>query len=260
MQFGFRKCWSWAVLFLLLPGWANAFDFVLSEAEFLTWPPYCQARFSSLEPGQRQAFSRDFPKAITEQERARIGPITFDRVHHWCAGMIWLNRARAESDQRLHDFKLSEAANEANFTLVGLPADSPILSLVLVTVGVVCQEQHNDECASTNFNAAINARPADPAPYSALALLHRKHKDLNLARDILLRGDKATEGQSPEIKYNLGLILLEMGDIDGALEQAHLAYAGGYPLPGLKNKLKRLGRWADTTEQQTPSQQVEKSP
>ncbi len=260
MQFGFRKYLSCAALFLLFPGWASAFDFALSESEFLTWPPYCQSSYSTTPPGQYQAFSRDFPKAIVEQERARIGLMTFGRMHHWCAGMILLNRARAESDQRLREFELSEAAREADFTLVGLSADSPILSLVLVTVGVVCQEQHNDECASTNFNAAINARPADPAPYSALALLHRKHKDLILARDILLRGDKATEGQSPEIKYNLGIILLEMDDINGALEQAHLAYAGGYPLPGLKNKLKRLGRWADATEQQTTSQQLEKSP
>ena len=52
-----------------------------------------------------------------------------------------------------------------------------------------------------------------------------------------------TEGKSAEIHYNLGLIYLELGDADRALEQAHAAYALGYPLPGLRNRLQRMGKW-----------------
>lgn len=248
MDFINRGRWRWAAIFLIVPGWAGAFDFILSEEEFLAWPAYCQSRYSSLEPGQRQAFSRDFPKAVIEQERARIGQATFDRVHHWCAGMVWLSRARLETNPALRDFKLNEAMREVKFTLEGLPEDSPVMPALLVTLGSVCQEQRNDSCALEKFSAAIAARPSDPLPYSALALLHRKRKEMDLARDILMRGDKASQGQSAELKYNLGLVLLEMGDVNGALEQAHLAYAGGYPLPGLKNKLKRLGRWVEPGE------------
>lgn len=258
MRYGVRLRWRWAALIVLVaPGWAGAFDFVLSETEFLAWPAYCQARYSGLEPGQRAVFSRDFPKSVIEQESARIGQATYVHVHHWCAGMVWLSRTRSETDQRLRDFNLGEAIKETKYTFERLPADSPVMPSILVTLGLICQEQKNDPCAISNFNNAIAAHPADPTPYSALAVLYRKRKEMDLARDILLRGDKATEGQSGELKYNLGLILLEMGDVSGALEQAHIAYAAGYPLPGLKNKLKRLGRWVDAGEKQTAPKPAE---
>lgn len=257
MRYEVQRRWRWAAMVLVAPGWAGAFDFVLSETEFLAWPAYCQARYSSLEPGQRQVFSRDFPWSVMEQERTRIGPATYNHVHHWCAGMVWLSRARSETDQKLRDSKLNSAIKETKYTLERLPADSPVMPSILVTMGLICQEQKNDPCAISNFNNAIAARSTDPTPYSALAVLYRKRKEMDLARDILLRGDKATEGQSGELKYNLGLILLEIGDVNGALEQAHIAYAAGYPLPGLKNKLKRLGRWVDTVEKQTTPKPAE---
>ncbi|HNP37825.1 MAG TPA: hypothetical protein PKK10_18435 [Woeseiaceae bacterium] len=45
-----------------------------------------------------------------------------------------------------------------------------------------------------------------------------------------------------EVHYNLGLLYLDMGRIDDAGEQAELAYAQGYPLPGLRMKLARLSK------------------
>ena len=49
--------------------------------------------------------------------------------------------------------------------------------------------------------------------------------------------------RSAEINYNAGLFFLETNDIERAVELATLAYELGYPLPGLKNKLVRLGAW-----------------
>jgi len=61
-----------------------------------------------------------------------------------------------------------------------------------------------------------------------------------------LRGDKMVEGRSAEIQYNLGLVLLELGDIEEAQIAARKAYELGYPLPGLRNKLKRMGHSIDS--------------
>ena len=46
------------------------------------------------------------------------------------------------------------------------------------------------------------------------------------------------DSSNAEIHYNLGLVLFEMGDYGEAREHARRAYALGYPLPGLRNKLK----------------------
>lgn len=43
--------------------------------------------------------------------------------------------------------------------------------------------------------------------------------------------------QSPEINYDAGLLFVELGDIERAKALAKIAYEGGYPLPGLRNKI-----------------------
>ena len=47
--------------------------------------------------------------------------------------------------------------------------------------------------------------------------------------------------ESAEIHYNYGLALVEIGDLEMAKQHARKAYSLGYPLPGLKNKLARVG-------------------
>ena len=47
--------------------------------------------------------------------------------------------------------------------------------------------------------------------------------------------------RAPELYYNLGLALLEVGKPREASEAARVAYEGGYPLQGLDRKLKKLG-------------------
>jgi Tfp pilus assembly protein PilF len=46
-----------------------------------------------------------------------------------------------------------------------------------------------------------------------------------------------------EAHYNLGLALLEQGKFAKARGHAQKAYALGYPLPGLKNRLEKNGHW-----------------
>ncbi|MDD2667238.1 MULTISPECIES: hypothetical protein [Zoogloea] len=51
--------------------------------------------------------------------------------------------------------------------------------------------------------------------------------------------------ESPNFFYNLGLAYFSAGHYDRALTSAHKAYALGFPLPGLRDKLKRAGKWKD---------------
>jgi hypothetical protein len=46
-----------------------------------------------------------------------------------------------------------------------------------------------------------------------------------------------------EAHYNLGLELLETGQLAEANRHAQVAYRGGYPFPGLRGRLQRLGAW-----------------
>ncbi len=48
---------------------------------------------------------------------------------------------------------------------------------------------------------------------------------------------------SPNVAYNFGLLHFERKDYDKALQYAKKAYAKGFPLDGLRNKLIRVGKW-----------------
>lgn len=53
------------------------------------------------------------------------------------------------------------------------------------------------------------------------------------------------DSSNANVHYNLGLAYIDLKQYDKALESAHLAYANGFPLPGLRDKLRRLGKWRD---------------
>lgn len=50
---------------------------------------------------------------------------------------------------------------------------------------------------------------------------------------------------NPNILYNLGLAYFDLKNFDKSLDLAHRAYSLGFPLPGLRDKLRRAGKWRD---------------
>ena len=63
--------------------------------------------------------------------------------------------------------------------------------------------------------------------------------------DALLLYDSALkrEPHNAEVYYNLGLLYVDLDDFEQARASAEKAYGLGYPLPGLRRKLERLGEW-----------------
>ena len=51
------------------------------------------------------------------------------------------------------------------------------------------------------------------------------------------------EPENPTINYNLGLLYLKQKDYEQAKTYAKKAYELEFPLPGLKNQLKQVGKW-----------------
>lgn len=97
------------------------------------------------------------------------------------------------------------------------------------------------------FNRAERFAPDDGAVYGAhasyLFSLGKKDKAFELFRQAA-----ALEPDNPTINYNLGLAYFNKHDYAHARQYAKKAYAGGFPLPGLKNKLSALGEWDDATD------------
>lgn len=66
---------------------------------------------------------------------------------------------------------------------------------------------------------------------------------------------RGIDSQNANVNYNLGLAYMDLKQYDKALESAHRAYGAGFPLPGLRNKLKRAGKWRES-----PAAQDDASP
>ena len=63
-----------------------------------------------------------------------------------------------------------------------------------------------------------------------------------------LEAARSLDSGNPNVHYNLGLAYLDLRQYDKALESAHRAYAAGFPLAGLRNRLKRAGQWHDSVD------------
>jgi tetratricopeptide (TPR) repeat protein len=64
---------------------------------------------------------------------------------------------------------------------------------------------------------------------------------------------ESKDENSQIINYNLGLIYFEVKNYEKSLHYAHLVYSQGFPLPGLRNKLTRAGKWKDAPPTVPPS-------
>ncbi|HWR81594.1 MAG TPA: hypothetical protein VN303_15505 [Pseudomonas sp.] len=94
------------------------------------------------------------------------------------------------------------------------------------------------------FDRAERFRPDD----GTVKMLHgiyliRKGK-AQAAADKLEQAS-ALAGDNANITYNLGLAYFDLKQYDKSLASAHAAYALGFPLPGLRDKLKRAGKWSE---------------
>jgi tetratricopeptide (TPR) repeat protein len=91
---------------------------------------------------------------------------------------------------------------------------------------------------------AINFSPEDATSLSLFGFFLKKQNRLTEAKKYY---EKALHVQpdNSKIAYSYGLLLFELKEYDNALEYAKRAYLNKKAPPGLRNKLKSLGRWRD---------------
>lgn len=218
-----------------------AYNFKPSEAEWAAWPGYCKAKYIWTNIGKQSEFVNRVSAADkTELEQWEQAGVY--GAHHFCAGTSWLQRARLQSDLGRRSFELREAMSETLFTLQSTDPHSYRFPDLVTQLASIMYEKGELDAALKLLQDNLRNHPENVALYSAIAIIHWKRGALEDAKAILLRGDEALDSDSAEINYNLGLVLLKLGELDEAERRAQLAYELGYPLPGLRTKLKRLGR------------------
>ena len=233
------KAWIFAILTLSFAR-VEAYSFVPTDAEWQSWPGYCQAKYAWTNIGKGSKFANVVGQA-QKSELVQWEASGIKGVHHYCAAMLYLKRAGLEQDPVRRRYILRDAHGETQFSLSRSSNRSPFFAHLAIQMAAIMQEQDEHDAALQMLSDAIVAQPHNGVLYSAMAVMQRKLGRLDDAKQTLLQGNQALDGKSAEINYNLGLISLELGEVDDAVKYAESAYELGFPLPGLRMKLAKLG-------------------
>jgi Tfp pilus assembly protein PilF len=90
------------------------------------------------------------------------------------------------------------------------------------------------------FERAFAFRPKDPRLFQLYGTYLHRAKRLDQARAAYRHAEELGL-ESPELYYNRGLLEFQSDNLQEAAAYAAKAYAGGYPLPGLRDKLVKAG-------------------
>ncbi len=94
------------------------------------------------------------------------------------------------------------------------------------------------------FNRAIDFVPTDPIPYLLYGNYLAKNSREQEALEKYQQAEKI-DPQNSNVLYNMGLLFFNMKQYDQSLIYAKKAYAAGFPLPGLRQKLESAGQWKE---------------
>lgn len=230
------------ITMLFCPQARAAWDFVPTQFEWQMWPEYCRVQYTLFgDPLPFEDYSS--AKVGVQSWRATIGAQTFNGLHHYCASIHFLARARSATDPRSRSFLLARAWSDAEYSYSRADPQSPVFPAMSVTAARIKLELGKNDDAVDILKRSIESQPKGLEAYMMLAVIYRKEAKLGEALAVMNQADTASGGNSPEIQYNLGLINMELGNLDAAVLNARNAYDKGYPLPGLKQKLMAKGIW-----------------
>ena len=101
-------------------------------------------------------------------------------------------------------------------------------------------ESHEYFTADCYFERALAFRPKDARLYMLYVTYLHRAKRYDQALAMYARAEELGL-DTPELYYNRGLLEFQRDNLDQAATYAAKAYAGGYPLPALRDKLVKAG-------------------
>ena len=149
--------------------------------------------------------------------------------------------------------------DDISYTLVRFPNHYPALQAI---VKLSLREKdvrplsahYSVECF---FDRAMRFRPGD----GVVRMLYANYllKIKGRAEEALEQYQEAVKMQpeNANINYNIGLLYLKKKNYEQSVAHAKKAYRLGFPLPGLRNKLKRAGKWDGTLDESADEEKDE---
>jgi tetratricopeptide (TPR) repeat protein len=216
------------LLFGLRPGVASSADLAPLERDEMI------VTCGAAPPGHRIKGKRDY-----RQRNADIQNQRDFLAHEWAH--IWPARARVNSGENL-DF---EVMDNLDFVLSKVPNNEQALRLLIEWDLLGGRHHQADYKAPACYLIwAAQFAPDDPVVWNYGGYyFHRKGDEARAMR--WWQQALVVDPSNAEVHNTLGLIAFKNGDYSEARSHAWAAYAAGYPLPTLRDKLKAAGQWRE---------------
>lgn len=215
----------------------------ISEAEWITWPEFCQAGYLASEWSAGSTFKSKMSdskvRSIRDNHNVSVG---IPGVHHFCVGMVYINRAKVANSAQKRGELLRNSINEIEYSFSRMNPVAPRFSLVTAYYGKALYLSGKRQLAFDMWTRGITAKPESRESYLMMAEALLKERKPKEALDILLRYDSSKTADAADAEAFLAQTYIELGMLDKAKKHADAAYNLGYPFPGLRNKLERLGK------------------
>jgi len=200
-------------------------------------------------------FLISLPAAVAAQNKLYCGELKnaygpfdyMDRFNHLGQLNIVENFHFTSSVENLISGESGYLGGDLNYTLRAWPNHHrALVSLVRYSVKEKSTHlPHMKYPVECYFDRAIRMNMKD-AQVRSIYSAFLSHQNRNKEALEQLEVAASLEPDNPLFLYNLGLQYFKMGQYDKANDYANRAYALDFPLPGLRNKLKQVGKWHET--------------
>jgi hypothetical protein len=109
--------------------------------------------------------------------------------------------------------------------------------------------------AECYFERALQLTPSNPTVHMLYGIHMHRSKKYSDAIGKYKIAESFSKENSAELDYNIALSYFELKQFELANQYAASAYKKGYPLPGLKENLKKIGKWNDDLDTTTTKQE-----
>ncbi len=147
-----------------------------NAAEMLRLPPYCQARFKAAQGSPEWNAWRD-----------QIGHNFID-LHHYCAGLNYVNRYWSARNARDRGFYLQRAMGGFDYLVKAEKPDFALRAELYSNRGGVFKLMRKPGEAVRDYNKALSINPRIVKPYLELANLHVAGKSSSRALETITEG------------------------------------------------------------------------
>ncbi len=166
---------------LMLAGPVAADDWKPNPTEMATLPPYCAARFDE----RSEAF---------KTWRDSMGS-DFIHVHHYCAGLNFLNRARGMgSFNKGRQGTLEAALRNFDYMLAHTQPDFSLRPEILMNRGIALSMMNRTGEAMGDLLKSIDANPGQARAYLTLADMYTKQNNRAKALETVTEGLRHNPG------------------------------------------------------------------